>query len=139
MEFDGLSRDYLEARLINWYGRRLRRVTFSQSRSHKKCQEKRVYSKKRKELYLWLYGHLCQVSNKPPCWTNWSYLGSSLSRSVPTKLHINEQRRCHKSPNNITPLYDRVINQSIHQNSTINFFVSLEMFIMQWRKTSELR
>ena len=100
----------------------------------KKCQEKRVYSKKRKELYLWLYGHLCQVSNKPPCWTNWSYLGSSLSRSVSTKLHINEQRRYQKSPNNITPLYDCVINQSIHQNSTINFFVSLEMFIMQWKK-----
>lgn len=112
----------------------------------KKCQGKRVYSKKRKELYLWLYRHLCQVSNKPPCWTavlnrrvNWSYLGSSLSRSVSTKLHINEQRRYHKSPNNITPLYDRVINQSIHQNSSINFFVSLEIFIMQWRKTSELR
>ena len=55
MQIEGLSLEFesggFEARLMTWYGRRIKRVTFSQD--HKKHAKKRVYTEKREGNYIY--------------------------------------------------------------------------------------
>ena len=55
LEFDCLSWDNFEARLIYWYGRRLRRLTFSESRLNKNMLRKYIHQKEKQVIYMGLF------------------------------------------------------------------------------------